>query len=224
MVCLPYAAFLEEGKLLRWVWREGYLPFWLQFSGAVIVAGICSAWLFKLKQYSWLLFLSYSCVIFLCSTYLAMSEKRHFLLLAVFLQGAILLVISEWMRVVLRQPFYHSRRKWWESHPKPIPEAKAVLFFSSDESEGEPVILANLGSEGCFVFSQSGRIKKKPKAVEISAPFTNKNIRARVKVARFTSDRLGVGLQFIPEEPRGDWSKDLDDMIEGMRRTGYVSN
>lgn len=219
LVCMPYAFFASDNKLLFWVWHNGYWPFWAMFSLAIAVPILTAIALFRLKKIIYWLYVTVAVASFTHATYLAMSQKKHFLLLIVFLQGALFLAISEWILYVLRKPYFDSRRAWWEGRPKPIPQAKVKIYFSEKEEEAT---LTNIGEGGCFVFSKKGPFSSKPKEISIYIQ-DGRSIRGQVKVARYTRDRLGMGLYFIPPAAQGDWYKELDDMMENMRRFGYVS-
>ena len=152
------------------------MPFWGTLLFLLILAGISSLLLYRLHDLGSTLFRVGLAAVTLQTTWLAMSERRHLILLLVFalLVGGVFL--AEKIKKVLCLPYYDSRRNWWESYPKGIPglsvELKVLL-----ESE--------------------------------------------VKALLRTRDGFGWGLRFSESSLDGDWTKDLQDYLGFLRRSGY---
>jgi hypothetical protein len=147
-----------------------------------------------------------------------MSERRHLLLLMVFVLFTSGVFLSEKIKRVLRLPYYDSKRKWWESYPKGLPGLSVELLGENgDNAKGR---LSNFGIEGCFVFSVNEAIHFSPKAIRVES---NEKIllEADVDPLLQTADGFGWGLRFSGSGIDGDWTKDLQDYLGFLRRSGY---
>ena len=152
------------------------------------------------------------------TTWVAMAERRHLILILIFALLAAGVFLSEKIKSVLRLPYYNSRRLWWESYPKGIPMLSVELLGESGEAmEGR---LSNFGLEGCFVFSVSGKISFPPRLVRIASG-DRVLLEAEVEPVLRTNDGFGWGLRFREGAVAGDWSKDLQDYLGYLRRAGY---
>jgi hypothetical protein len=218
LLLLPFGLIVSDLRGLRWAWETGYAPFWVMLGLLFILAAFSSFLLWKLQEIGATL---YRVGIFLATcqtTYLAMSERRHSLLILIFLLFTAAVLISEKMKKVMRLPYYASKRSWWESYPKGLPGLSVELSGKNgDTSKGR---LANFGAEGCFVFSVTGEIPFAPTMVRI---FSGKEalLEAEVEPVLRTRDGFGWGLRFDPSAIEGDWSKDLQDYLGFLRRSGY---
>ncbi|NUM87751.1 MAG: hypothetical protein HUU37_00970 [Bdellovibrionales bacterium] len=221
LLLVPYALFLPDFRLLVWAAQTLYKPFWLLLAANLLGAASAS-WLFGrlLKQGRWV-FDACALATFFHVSWLAMSQKRHGMLVLIFVLAAGLLVAREWARRTLAMPCFSSRRRWWESHPKTIPGLKAAVLGAKDEMPGHEVVVTNLGREGCFIFFPEGRMERKPAWIRLSLDGGD-SYTAPVSTVFVTRDKYGAGLQFHPEGFIGDESKDLGDMIFKMRSLGYV--
>jgi hypothetical protein len=215
---LPYAFVASDFRGLVWVWESGYKPFWFILVFVCIMAGCSSFLLFKLQDLGRTLFQ----VAFFTSTaqltFLAMTERRHSLLLLIFLLFSLQVYLSEKMKKVLTLPFFDSKRKWWEGCPKGIPGLRVELF--SENGDTKECRLSNFGPEGCFVFSEAEGLAFTPKAIRVF----QKNetlLEADVEPVIFTNDGFGCGLRFNRNLVDGDWIKDLEDYLGHLRRAGY---
>ncbi len=186
-----------------------------------LVGAALSSWLLSrlLRTGRWVFDICFGITFFHVS-WLAMTQKRHGVLVLVFFLFSLMVLAREWVARTLRAPYFDSGRRWWESHPKTIPGAKAFVSEAAGGGEAE-VLLTNLGPEGCFVFFPGGKMSKKPQRIRI-VPEQGQEYTAPVEVVFVTRDKYGVGLQFSPGVAQNDGSKDLHDMIFKMRSLGYV--
>lgn len=218
LVLIPFAAVVSDFRGIRWVWEVGYTPFWVMLGLLLTLAAFSSVLLWHLQELGNTLF---RVGIFLATaqtTYLAMAERRHSLLIVIFLLFAGGILLSEKIRRALRLPFYDSRRRWWESYPKGIPGLTVELF----DEKGDTVKgrLSNFGLEGCFVFSESGQIPFAPRTMRVYSG-TEALLEAEVDPVIRTRDGFGWGLRFGQAAIAGDWTKDLQDYLGVLRRSGY---
>ncbi len=186
--------------------------------GLVIAATISSALLFRLQASGLTLFRVGVLAVHLQATWLAMSERRHLLLLLVFAMFSSAVFLSEKIRRVLRLPFYDSKRSWWESYPKGLPGLSVEVL--SESGDNAVCRLSNFGSEGCFVFSTKERINFTPRSIRIMSA-DKVLLDAEVVPLLQTSDGFGWGLRFSDAEVESDWTKDLQDYLGFLRRSGY---
>lgn len=215
---LPYAFVASRFRGLVWVWESGYKPFWLTLGVLLVLALAASVLLARLQEIGSTLYRVGIVLATAQTTYLAMSERRHSLLILVFALFALQVFLSERVKKTLRLPFFDSRRNWWEGYPKAIPGLQVEL--SAENGDTTEVRLSNFGLEGCFVFSESGTIPFTPKTVRI---FTGEQtlLEADVEPVERTGDGFGWGLRFSKNALEGDWSKDLQDYLGFLRRSGY---
>jgi hypothetical protein len=215
---LPYAFVASRFRGLVWVWESGYRPFWITLTCLALLTIASSMLLTRLQRAGSTLYQVGVVLATVQTTYLAMSERRHSLLVLVFALFASQVLLSEKVKKVLRLPFFDSRRRWWEGYPKAIPGLQVEV--SSETGDTKEVRLANFGLEGCFVFSQDGTIPFEPKVVRI---FTGEQtlLEADVETVERTNDGFGWGLRFSSSALEGDWSKDLQDYLGYLRRSGY---
>jgi hypothetical protein len=217
-VILPYLLFVPEAQALKWAASTFYWPFWAFLVFSILTAQGCMLLVHRASQFAHKLYLFAVVIITLHVTYLAMSERRHLVLLLIFLDFAALIAAHEWMRYVLRLPYFHSRRKWWEAAPKALPGVRAAVTM--DDGSKIPVTVSNLGETGCFIFFASPTKASKVKEIEIE--FSKKDIfTSNVRVMMSTRDALGAGLFFMKEATKGDWWKDFQDYLNQLRRAGY---
>lgn len=217
---IPYAVIASGYRGLVWAW-ESKDPAFTGVFGVLLLCSLLSslsAWRL-MRIGTW--FYRAGIVLALAHTaYIAMVEKRHSLLILIFALFALGIFLAEKMERVLKQPFYFSRRKWWESYPKSLPGLHAEIFKSEKADEGQRVRLSNFGSEGCFVFSEERKIPFIPGFVRI---YSGDKILLETPVDTViqTSDQFGCGLRFSGGALDGDWSKDLKDYLGFLRRSGY---
>ncbi len=216
---LPYAAVASNFRGLLWVWEIGYSPFWILLCLLLLLSAAASVFLWKLQDIGITLFRVGVVLAALQTTYLAMSERRHALLLLVFALFAIGVFLGEKMKKVLTLPYYDSKRRWWESYPKGIPGLSVEL--SSENGDTAIVRLSNFGLAGCFVFSEDEEISFVPRFVRVFSSEQATLLEAEVEPVLRTSDRFGWGLRFSRSAADGDWSKDLQDYLGFLRRSGY---
>lgn len=215
---LPYAAIASGFRGLIWVWDTRDVPFWGMLMLQLLLAASSSALLLRLQGLGATLFRVGVVLAHLQTTWLAMSERRHLLLLLIFTLFASGVFLSEKIKRVLRLPYYDSRRRWWESYPKGLPGLSVELL--GENGDNSKCRLSNFGAEGCFVFS-----------VDEAIPFTPASIRllsgekvlleADVEPLLRTGDGFGWGLRFSGAGIDGDWTKDLQDYLGFLRRSGY---
>lgn len=215
---LPYALVASDFRGLVWVWEAGYRPFWITLGILLFLSGLAATLLWKLQDIGSTLYRVGILLVTLQTTYLAMSERRHSLLIVVFLLFAAQVLLSEKVKKTLRLPFFDSRRRWWEGYPKGIPGLRVEL--SAENGDTKETRLSNFGLDGCFVFSESGSIAFQPRAVRI---FSGEKMlfEAEVEAILRTRDGFGWGLRFRQDAMDGDWSKDLQDYLGYLRRAGY---
>jgi len=217
-VILPYVAVTSGFRGIIWAWNTAYLPFWAMLMIQLCLALSSSVLLYRLQDLGNTLFRVGVVLAHLQTTYLAMSERRHLLLLFVFALFASGVFLSERIKQVLRLPYYDSRRKWWEGYPKGIPGLSVELLGESgDTARGR---LSNFGLEGCFVFSVNEAIRFEPRAIRV---YSGDKIllESEVEPLLRTSDGFGWGLKFSGAAIDGDWTKDLQDYLGFLRRSGY---
>ena len=218
LLVLPFAAVVSDLRGLIWAWEAGYAPFWIMFGLLVILSALSSFLIWQLQEIGATLF---RVGIFLATTqttYLAMSERRHSLLILIFALFALAVLVSEKVKSVLRLPYYDSRRRWWEAYPKGIPGLTAEL--GAENGAVAKARLSNFGLQGCFVFSAAGEIPFTPKTLKI---FSGEEalLEAEVEPVLRTRDGFGWGLRFDRSANDGDWTKDLQDYLGYLRRSGY---
>lgn len=215
---LPYSAIASNFRGLLWVWEVGYKPFWITLGTLFFLAVVASALLYKLQEIGSTLYRVGILISTIQTTYLSMTERRHSLLILIFVLFAAQVLLSEKVKRVLKLPFFASRRKWWEAYPKGIPGLKVELSGENgDTTEGR---LSNFGAEGCFVFAEGGAISFLPRSLRI---YNDKQtlLEAEVEPVMRTRDGFGWGLRFSRSAMDGDWSKDLQDYLGYLRRSGY---
>ena len=219
---LPYLIYGKGVRVLEWVWTHHYAPFWITIVFSLIATLVCFVLLCQFQTSGRVVFTVSSLIITAGSAVFAMREHNHSLLVLIFLMSAVLVWIGEWFREKLALPFYNSKRKWWESHPKSVPGVTAEVFSAEGKDLSEKVRVVNVGEEGCFVFLLGKKWTFEPRFIKLQFP---KDIRldSSVHPVLYTSDRTGVGLCFDGNE-FGDWNKDLLDYLDGLRRAGYVSD
>lgn len=222
---IPYAFFAQRFRVLFWVIANFYLPFWIFLGISLLGAAITAFFLYRVSRWGLFFFAITAAIITLHTAFLAMVERRHSLLVIIFLTACALVYIGEWIRRCLALPFYFSGRGLWESYPKALPGLKAWIFPNDNENQlsntdAVEVRLSQLGAEGCFIFCLDKQVPFSPQMIQIKAG--NLEIVCRVKAEKFTDDKLGVGLSFLEEQGNGDWQKDLLDRIVEMRSMGYV--
>lgn len=215
---LPYAFVTSRFRGLVWVWESGYRPFWITLACLALLSVAGAVLLSRLQRAGLTLYRVGVVLATVQTAYLAMSERRHSLLVLVFLLFAAQVLLSEKVKKVLRLPFFDSRRRWWEGYPKAIPGLQVEV--SAENGDTKEVRLTNFGLEGCFVFSQDGAIAHPPKTVRI---FNGEQtlLEADVEAVERTGDGFGWGLRFSTSALEGDWSKDLQDYLGYLRRSGY---
>jgi hypothetical protein len=220
-VLVPYAFFASEFRVLIWVIQNLYRPFWLLWIFSFAAAGVCSILLYRVNRLGIYVFQAYASIILIQGIVLAMSERRHGLLVILFVLAGAFVGISEWMRRTLKLPFYHSGRRWWESYPKAMPGLSAFVSADNTGSQRTPVRITNLGIDGAYIFSLNGELPFSPKHLEIRGEsfFVQCPVRVEVK----TRDGFGQGLGFLKEENDGDWQKELQDQMVSLGRSGYVA-
>lgn len=216
---IPYALVATNLRALQWVWQAGYRPFWISLGVLLILASLSSWLLWRLNPLGATLYRVGLLISFVQTTYLAMMERQHFLLVVIFSIFAIQVFFSEKMKKVLRLPFYESRRAWWEAYPKGIPSMRVELLQKNGDTK--EARLSNLGPEGCYVFLERSLPKGEiPVAVKLMGA-NDFALQAEVDLMARTKDGLGLGLRFRDSGPTGDWSKDLFDHLGQLRGAGY---
>jgi hypothetical protein len=203
---------------LIWVWETAYLPFWAMLLFLFFTAAISSVLLHRLQELGNTLFRVGLAAVTLQTTWLAMYERRHLILVLVFALLASGVFLSEKVRKVLRLPYYDSRRHWWESYPKGIPGLSVELLGESGDTC--MARLSNIGVEGCFVFSANAAIPFAPGMIRIVND-DQTLLEAEVEPILRTADGFGWGLRFSESGTSGDWTKDLQDYLGYLRRAGY---
>lgn len=214
----PYAFVASRFQGLLWVWEAGYRPFWLTLGLLIVLSAFASFLLYCLAEIGSTLYRVGILAATAQTTFMAMSERRHSILLLIFALFVAQVLLSEKVKKVLRLPFLDSRRQWWEAYPKGIPGLQVELCAENgDTTEGR---LSNFGQDGCFVFSENGAARFEPRSIRI---FTREQslLEAEVEVVVRTRDGFGLGLRFDRDAMDGDWSKDLDDHLAYLRRAGY---
>ena len=218
-IVAAYGLVAANYRGLVWAWESAYLPFLVMMALATIHSIVSTIFLFRLSWIGVWAFQSGLAVVMLYNTYLAMSQKRHMLLILIFALFTCSVLLLEKVKAVLRLPYYFSRRKWWESVPKGIPGIRAELSANGG-NEWLPVRVTNLGKEGCFVFNEMGRINFVPKKIRVyrgNELIFDSDVRSCVS----TDDRFGRGLQFDSSEGNLDWYKELKDHLNSFGRSGY---
>ena len=198
--------------------RTAYLPFWSMLLFLLLIAGISSVLLHRLQDLGNTLFRVGLAAVTVQTTWLAMSERRHLILVLVFALLASGVFLSEKVRRVLRLPYYDSRRRWWESYPKGLPGLSVEL--SGENGDNVLARLSNFGLEGCFVFSASSAIPFPPHLIRLLSG-EKVLLEAEVEPVLRTADGFGWGLRFSESAGTGDWTKDLQDYLNFLRRAGY---
>ncbi len=217
-IVLPYAAIVSGFRGLIWAWNVIYFPFWSMLLFQILLAGISSVLLFRLQDLGNTLFRVAIVAAHVETAWLAMYERRHLLLLLVFLLFTSGVFLSEKVKRVLKLPYYESRRRWWEGYPKGIPGLSVELLGENgDNAKGR---LSNFGLEGCFVFSINEAISFRPNVIRIRSG-EKILIETEVEPLLRTSDGFGWGLRFSGSAIDGDWTKDLQDHLGFLRRSGY---
>ena len=221
-VVVPYAFFVYGFRALFWVWQNHYLPFWFALGLSVCLAALCNYLFMRANSWALWIFSATAILILIPPTYLAMHERRHMVLLVLFLEFLFLLLAAEWMRYVLHLPYYFSRRSWWESCPKSMPSIRAYLLRA--DGVRTSVRLSNLSEDGCFVFFENAALSPEVlKAPFIEIDFGNDSVfKAPIQKEFSTLDRLGAGFRFITSSLPGDWQKEFVDYINKLRRSGYA--
>jgi hypothetical protein len=215
---VPYAAIASGFRGLIWAWSVADFWFWSMLSFLVILAAISSFLVYRLQDVGNTLFRVGVVAVHAHTTYLAMSNRMHSLLILVFALFASGVFLSERIKRVLRLPYYDSRRKWWESYPKGIPGLSVEL--SAENGDTTLGRLSNFGLEGCFVFSVSEAIPFPPTLIRVRSE-ENLLLEAEVEPLLRTRDGFGWGLRFSRTAVDGDWTKDLQDYLSYLRRSGY---
>lgn len=217
---IPYAVIASGYRGLVWAWESKDLAFTAILSILLLCSLLSSIAIWRLFRVGAWIYRAGIVLALTHTAYIAMAEKRHSLLILIFALFAIGVFLAEKIENVLKQPFYFSRRKWWESYPKSLPGLHAEIFKSEKAMDGQKVRLSNFGSEGCFVFSEERKIPFVPGFVRI---YSGDRIllEAHVETVIQTSDQFGCGLKFNEGALDGDWSKDLKDYLGFLRRSGY---
>jgi hypothetical protein len=217
-IVLPYMAIASGFRGLIWAWNVAYFPFWSMLTFQILLAAASSVLLFRLQDIGNTLFRVGIVTAHLQTTWLAMSERRHLLLLLVFALLATGVFLSEKVKRVLKLPYYNSRRRWWESYPKGIPGLSVELLSETgDNARGR---MSNFGLEGCFIFSVDEAIAFEPKTIRVQSG-EKTLLEAEVEPLLRTGDGFGWGLRFSGASIDGDWTKDLQDYLSFLRRSGY---
>lgn len=215
---LPYAFIASDFRGLFWAWETGYKPFWFVLFFLFSLAVGSAALLYLLQDMGRTLFQVGIFVSTAQLTYLAMSERRHSLLLLIFLLFAVEVFLSERIKRILTLPFLDSKRKWWEGFPKGIPGLRVELF--SENGDTKECRLSNFGPEGCFVFSEADGFSFSPRSIRVFQK-AKTLLEADVEPVLYTRDGFGCGLRFQRNIADGDWIKDLEDYLGHLRRAGY---
>lgn len=219
-IILPYAWIASGYRGLFWAWETRDVPFF----ATLFILFLCAASASFLVWNLWakgVQFYRVGVVLAMLHTgYIAMVEKRHTLLILVFVLFATGIVLSEKISQVLRRPYYNSRRRWWESYPKPLPGLRAEIFPCEGAEQSCRVRLSNFGSQGCFVFSEEQKIPFQPGFIRIESG-DRILLEAKVDPLISTRDGFGRGLRYQDGAYAGDWSKDLKDYLGFLRRSGY---
>jgi len=218
---IPYALIVADLMAFKWVWAVGYRPFWIVL-GVLIFLSLASSFLMnRLEPIGLTLFRVGLFLAIAHTTLLAMLERRHFLLVIIFAVLVVFVFISIRAADVLSLPYFNSKRHWWESMPKAFPHLGVEVFTKSGDTLRAR--LANLGSGGCFVFFEAPQEAKSFRGAKVRVSGGRGfYFEVAFGVAHHTSDRMGWGFVFTPEDDEGlDWQKDLEDKLVEMRRTGY---
>lgn len=212
---LPYAEIVPNFRGVIWVWETGYRPFWILLALVCLLSAISSVLIWSLNRRGLYFYYLGVALITLHVSYMAMTEKRHGLLVFIFILFSVAIFAAQKMKNILALPYYDSRRKWWESSPKCLPELRLEVVAESGVYEAK---LTNLGSEGCFVFGVDKKNLELPQRIRIYKE-DQLLLEGRVEVKMITWDKFGMGLKFL--ELQVDDQKDLTDHLFRLRRAGY---
>ncbi len=215
---IPYAVIASDFRGLVWVWEASYQPFWITLGILTFLSVVCSFLLWQLQELGSTLYRVGVLLVTVQTSYVAMMERRHSLLIIIFGLFTLQVLLSEKVKKVLKLPFFASKRRWWEGYPKGIPGL--VVELSSETGDTKEGRLSNFGEEGCFVFVENGTIPFAPKFLRI---FSSEKtlLEAEVEPVLWTRDGFGCGMRFHRSDMEGDWSKDLQDYLGYLRRAGY---
>lgn len=229
-VAVPYLFYGQGTKILFWVVREGYLPFWINFVFSFVAGIACFIFLSRLRNIGRIIYSVSAFVSILGSGVVAMSEQRHLLLVIIFFLACVLVYASEWIRKALTLPYFQSRRKWWEVRPKAVPGISARVLAKGSRASGEednkrkpnlvPVRVVNFGAQGCFIFFENNSSVVEPESIEFDYS-EGSVLTLPVESVIKTYDQLGAGLRFLPTK-NSDEEQDLQDYLLHLRRSGYV--
>ncbi len=122
-----------------------------------------------------------------------------------------LYLLANWK--LLAQPFFNSKRRWFEGLPKFYPGIKAEI---SDGQDSYPASVSNLSEVGCFIYSASEL--SKIELLELS--FGGQSCSTHVNWITSSKEGFGAGLRFTITSL--DQEKELKEFIDSARSMGYV--
>lgn len=212
-------------RAIAWAITSVYWPFWTVLLFSFVAAFFVFVLLKNISPWGRLIYTVSVIAITINSAVIAMQEHSHSMLVAIFFLCALQITVSEWMRTILRRPYYRSCRNWWEGYPKSLPGLKGIAYGAKHTEESPQVVevtFSNMGDDGCFIFTKSKPITFKPVYLEVILENDHK-FKSRVEVMLFTKDKHGCGLRFKEHVTNQDWQKEMSDYLNQLRRLGYVT-
>ncbi len=221
LLLLPYAVFVDNFRLLRWVRENAYWPFWSLLGFSVLAAALSSYLLLRANNWGRKIFLSASFFLLSHCVFLAMRERRHFILVLLFFLCVAVVFLAERVRQKLSKPYFSPRRIWNESLPASTPGVRAFLRLGGDHEGEKEVRPSNLGEDGCFVFMRDGFFTQAPAHIRLKSG-EKLIMECDVELVYLTKDKTGAGLVYLDSvENAGDWNKEYFDYLHFLRRAGY---
>lgn len=186
-----------------------------------ILAGIsiyiCKKWSF------WLYLLSLS-GLFINSflNYLTRTDQNSLWLL-IFVFSVNIIVVSYFLIPAVREIYFNPRLRWWETSPRYIFTAPALLRFINSESSSETESavqgeVTNISSSGLYIQTTATPADQKNCNIEFSSEVGN--IQVSGELIRHLGDtRPGYGFKF---HHTPDSKKNIDKLIQSLNQKGLL--
>ena len=123
----------------------------------------------------------------------------------------------------LKEPFYHSGCRWYESLPRFLPNIMVELQSMNQKINCS---ISKITAEGCFVYVQDGLSEKNISTFlkefkKIHLKFSKFQVSCAVKLISVDTKKQGAGFQFATSSL--DQTKDLREFVDRIRSYGYVA-
>ncbi len=182
-------------------------------------------WLKSAKKISFFLVLGWSMFCVTSNLHFLIKTKNY--ALAFFIIFLLILCTSylQALYQTLAQPFYNSKKRWFEGLPSFLPKLEGLLTFKDPYIEITPLKFSSLEETGCFTYSTNSDflvpIKKLPKKGLLQLKSDDLELKCDVHLVSKDKKAPGWGLCFNVKN--ADEQKEMLEFIDRIRSLGYVT-